>query len=131
MRSSKPRTAYIHTPKRLAQLHARRAARLATELDDPAHLRNLVEESLVGLVNLWPTREKDALRCPCAGVRYEISPHVVGDEGHDRGDHAQTGDEREPQRTERGGVVGVEAPSRAADVPVREVVDECLEGGNQ
>ncbi len=55
---------------------------------------------------------------------------MLGQEGHDRRDHAQPLHERVPERPE-GRVVGsVEAAPRAADVPVREVVHEALEGAD-
>ena len=56
-------------------------------------------------------------------VGHEVAPEVVGDERHQRRDHAQRLDERVPERLERLLLAVPEAPPRAADVPVREVVE--------
>ena len=55
---------------------------------------------------------------------HEVLPEVLGEERHHRRDDAQRLDERVPEHVERGPVAVPEAPPRAADVPVREVVDE-------
>ena len=52
---------------------------------------------------------------------------MLREEGHHRRDTAHRLHERVPQRSERGLVERVEAAARAADVPVRDVVDEALE----
>ena len=52
---------------------------------------------------------------------------MVGEERHHRRDQAQRLDERRPERPERRLVVGVEAPPRAPDVPVGQVVHERVE----
>ena len=67
-------------------------------------------------------------RCTELGpVRHEVPPEVLGEERHHRRDDAQRLHERVPERPERRLVERVEAAARAADVPVRDVVDERLE----
>ena len=55
---------------------------------------------------------------------------MLGEERHDRREHAHELHERGPQGAERRLVRRVEAPARAADVPVGEVVHERLDGTN-
>src|SRR4029079_2464349 len=61
-----------------------------------------------------------------ANGRREIPPHVLGEEGHYRRDHAHRLDERVPERPERRLVEGVEALARAADGPGGEIVREAF-----
>jgi hypothetical protein len=66
--SSELRTAYVHPPQRLAELHARGAAGLSTELNNPAYFRNLGEETLIRLAHLGPAGQKDTLWRTLAGI---------------------------------------------------------------
>jgi hypothetical protein len=62
-------------------------------------------------------------------VGAQHAPQVLGQERHHRRDHLHRADEREPELLKRGLVVASPKPSaRAADVPVRKVVDEGHEG---
>ena len=109
--------------QRLPQLDARGRARLPPELDDTPHLGDLVEERTIRLGDLGPAGEVHGLR----PVEDERPPEVVGDEREDRREHAQRLDERVPERPQRSLVVVPEAAARAADVPVREIVEVRLE----
>ena len=51
---------------------------------------------------------------------------MLGEQRHHRRDHYERPQERRPQRLQSRGIPIPEAPARAADVPVREVVDERL-----
>ena len=84
-----------------------------------------------GLARLRPAGEVHRVGRALAGAGDQVPPELVGEERHHRRDHAQPLDERVPERPERGLVERVEAPPRAADVPVREVVDELLEGARR
>ena len=55
---------------------------------------------------------------------------MVGEERHERRDHAEPLDERVPERAQGHCVAVPEAAPRAADVPVRDVVDERLVRAN-
>ena len=59
--------------------------------------------------------------------RRATAPEEVGEEGHHRRDHLHRADQRIPERPECDRVAVPEAAARAADVPVREIVDERLE----
>ena len=117
-------------PQRLAQLQPRGRARPPAELDDPPHLGHLGEQRLVRPRPARASRRGRPTRRVRARAGDEVPPQVLGEERHHRRDHAQRLHERVPERPERGVVVAVEAAPRAADVPVREVVDERLEGAD-
>src|SRR5918994_107830 len=116
-----------HEPtERLAKLESGFPARLSAELDHAAHLRYLREEPFVERAPLRPALEEDR-----SGVLVgaQHAPQVLGQERHHRRDHLHRADEREPELLKRGLVVASPKPSaRAADVPVRKVVDEGHEG---
>src|SRR5207342_2795320 len=106
--ASEPRAAYVHAPQRLAQLHPRRVARLATELHDPAYLGDLGKKALVGLADLGPACQEDALRGALAGVGDKVPPQMVGEERHDWRDDPQARYERKPECSEGRVIVRVE-----------------------
>ena len=124
MRLGRRRALDDEPPQRLAQLEARRGAGLVAERDDAAHLSDLGEQLLVRLRRLRPAGEVDRTVRP---VAHERLPQVLGEERQDRRDNAQRLDEREPERPQRRLVAVPEPAPRAADVPVREIVDERLE----
>ena len=108
MLPSKACAAHVHASQRLAQLHPRRAARLATELHDLAYLRNLAKCRSGWRTSGQPAR-KTLSGAPSA-IGNKVPPQVIGQEWHDRRDHPQARHEREPEGPERRVVVGVEAP---------------------
>ena len=61
---------------------------------------------------------------PTRPSRDEVAPQVLREERHHRRDHLQRGGERVPERAQRRRVALPEAPARAADVPVRQIVEE-------
>ena len=67
-------------------------------------------------------------RVRATGVRDEVLPHLLGQERGHRAHDAQALHERVVQRGEGHAVAVPEARSRAAHVPVREVVPEGLDG---
>ena len=113
--------------ERLAQLHRRRRARLVRERDDAAHVRDLLQQLPVRRRRLRPRREVHRLRRVRARARDEVPPEVLREERHDRREHAQRLDERVPERLQRSRVALPEPRARAADVPVREIVEVLLE----
>jgi hypothetical protein len=119
-----------HAPQRLPQLQPARRARLAPELDHLPRLRDLADERLVDerLDRLGPTREEHRFRRVLDSAGHDVPPEVLSEERHHRSDRADRLHDRDPQRPERGLVELVEAAARAADVPVREIVDEALPG---
>ena len=106
--------------QRLPQLEPRRRARLAAERDDAAHLGDLVEQRASGSATSGqPARWTDSgpsstSVCQRCSVR----------NGMHRREHAQRLHERVPERVQRGLVAVPEPAPRAADVPVREIVDD-------
>ena len=74
MLPGQPRAAHVYPAEWLAKLHTSGATCLATELDDPAYLRNLGEKALVRLPDLRPAREEDTLRSAFARVGDEVPP---------------------------------------------------------
>ena len=106
----------------------RRGAGLAAQLDETSDRGDVLEQLVVRGGHRGPAGEEHRPRGVGNDVGDEDLPEVLGEERHDRRDDAQRVDERGPERAE-GGVVAVpEAPPRAPHVPVREVVDEGLEG---
>ncbi len=77
---------------------------------------------------LGPAGQEHRVRDVLGGARDEVLPEVLGEEREHRGDHAQRLHERVPERLERRAVAAPEPAAGAADVPVREVVDERLVG---
>src|SRR4051812_1315510 len=115
------------TAQRLTELDPRLRARLAAELDHTADLGHLGEQRLVGLRELRPPREVDRFR----PLEHERAPKTVGQERHRGRDDPQRLDDRPPESLERLGLTVPEPPSRAADVPVRKIVDERFEEARQ
>ena len=112
--------------QRLAQLDARGRTSLPPELDHAAELRDLGEELDVGLA----AASGQPARCTESGASShgcgQHPPQMVGEERHERRDHAEALDERVPERAQGHCVAVPEPAPRAADVPVRDVVDERL-----
>ena len=84
-------------------------ARLAAELDDAPHLRNLRQQVLVARLRdrLGPAGQENRGR---RVVGAEHAPEVLGEEWHDRPDHARRRHERVPQRLQSRGIAIPEAP---------------------
>src|SRR5712691_5621528 len=108
----------------LAQLEPRVAASLTAELDDAAHLRDLGEQTIIRLTHLGPRLQKDRLgRVDGA----QPAPKEVRQERHHGRNRLYRANERAPERPQRNLVPSPKAPAGAADVPVREIVDERFE----
>ena len=111
-------------PQRLAQLEPRRRARLAAELDD-ARAPRRSRRAARGRARRARATARGAPTPARPGTRFRqrwsARNGITGEID------AQRLHERVPERPERGLVERVEAPARAADVPVRDVVDERVE----
>ena len=96
-----------------------------------AQLRDLGEQAASGGARLGPAGEEHRGRRVLDDVGDERLPEVLGEERHHRRDHAEPLDEAEPERAQRRLVAVPEAAARAADVPVREIVDVRVEGARR
>ncbi len=93
----------------------------------PAELRRSPRASAsIDVPRLRPAGEEDRVRRVVERLRDQHLPQPLGQERHHRRHDTHCLHERPPERRERVLVVAVEAAPRAADVPVREVVDERL-----
>ena len=117
-----------HATQRLPELQSGRRSRLTPELDDLADRRHLGKERVVSVARLGPAGEKHRSRCV---VRTQDTPHVLRQERHHGRDDLHRPNERVQQDRERSGISVPESPTRAADVPIRQIVDERLEGANE
>ena len=100
------------------------------ETYDAPHVRDLLEQGVVRVDLLRPAGEMDTRGRVLARLTDETLPEMLGEERHHGRDHAQRLDERVPEDAERVLVLLPEPAARAADVPVREVVDIAVEGAD-
>ena len=105
--------------QRLAHLELRLAAGGEAEPDGLAHGRHRELEFLVALAGLGPVGQVDAR----LGA-VEVVVDLVGHERRERRQQLRDRDQAAAQRRERRRIAVPEAAAGAADVPVREVVDE-------
>ena len=122
--AGEPRAVHDQPSQRLAHLQAGGLPRDVAETHDASRLSDLAQESLVTRPFLGPACEEHRR----GTMRNEVPPQMLGEEGHHRRDHANALDEGVPQGAQSDLVAVPEATARAADVPVREVVDEVVEG---
>ena len=101
-----------------------------TEPDDAPDVGDLGEQRVVRGDLVRPAGEVHARRRLGARLADEDLPQVLREERKHGRDRAERLDERVPEDAERGLVAVPEAPARAADVPVRDVVDVRLEGAD-
>ena len=114
--------------QRLAELQSRGRARLVPERDDGRSSATSASRPASGArTSGQPARNTDA-GAPSTTSADERPPEMLGEERHHGRDHADSLHEPEPERAERGLVALPEASARAADVPVREIVDVRVEG---
>ncbi len=129
VRGCERRTLDDDPPQGLAKLQARRRPRLVTERDDAAQLGDLGEqrEHPAGVPRASrrgtpsrgaPSTTSVTSACQRCSARNGITGEIT----------RSALDEPEPERAERRLVAVPEAAARAADVPVREIVDVRVEG---
>src|SRR5438132_14068500 len=114
--------------ERLSQLDVRVSPGPAAQLDDAADFRNFAQQLLVPCPQLGPGLEKNGV---ARALGPQPPPQEVGEERYHGCNQLDRADKRVPERPERAVVAVPEASAGAADVPVREVVDEGIEGTDE